>query len=862
MQFDRFTIKAREALVAAQELAERNGEPEVRPEHLLLALLAQEGGVVRPVLERIGVDVAALRGDVESILAGSPRVSGHADIRVSRRLQDLLQGADREREALKDDYVSTEHVVLAMTSAHGNGLAETLGRLGATHDTVLSALQQVRGNQRVTDADPEGKYQALERYTQDFTDLARRGKLDPVIGRDEEIRRLMRVLARRTKNNPVLIGAPGTGKTAIVEGLAQRVAAGDAPETLKECRVLRLDLGALVAGTKFRGEFEERLKTVLNEIEAAEGQIILFIDELHTLVGAGASEGSLDASNMLKPKLARGQLRCVGATTLDEYREYVEKDKALARRFQPVHVDEPSVDETIEILRGIRERYEVHHGIRITDDAIVAAARLSDRYITERFLPDKAIDLIDEAGSHVRIEIDSLPEEIDRIERPLRQLEVSRQGLRREDSPSARDRLAKVEAEIAALKEELDAKRVVWLQEKELLDQIKAVRAGMEEARGEAERATRRGDWDRAAELQHGRLPEMKGRLEELEARLGVVKEGGRGFLSEQVTADEVADVVSRWTGIPVSRMLQEESARLLKMDELLGTRVIGQDEALRAVSDAVRRARSGLSDPHRPVGSFLFLGPTGVGKTETARALAEFLFDDERAIVRIDMSEYMEKHSVARLIGAPPGYVGYDEGGQLTEAVRRRPYAVVLFDEVEKAHPEVFGVLLQVLDEGRLTDGQGRTVDFRNAVLILTSNLASEHISDPSLTEEAIRERVDDVLRRTFRPEFLNRLDDTVIFHRLGKEHIRRIVDVQARRFAARLAQRDLAVRLDDAARDFLAREGYQPEYGARPLKRAMRRHLEDPLARAILAGEFAEGDVIEVTAGEDGLRFEHATA
>jgi ATP-dependent Clp protease ATP-binding subunit ClpB len=856
MRLDRLTTKTREALVAAQENAANRGNPEVYPEHLMLDLLAQADGLAPAILEKADADLQGLIRAEGAVLDRMPKVAGGAEPGISRRLRDLLTAAWKETEALKDEYTSAEHVLLA---AYGDSqLKQALEAQGVDRKKLLQALQEVRGNQRVTDPDPEGKFQALEKYTRDLTEAARQGKTDPVIGRDEEIRRVMQVLSRRTKNNPVLIGEPGVGKTAIAEGIAHRIAQGDVPEGLKNKRLLALDLAAMVAGSKYRGEFEERLKAVLNEIEAAKGEVILFIDELHTLVGTGAAEGSMDASNMLKPALARGELRCVGATTLDEYRKHIEKDAALARRFQPVLAGEPSVPDTIGILRGLKERYEIHHGIRIQDSAIVAAATLSHRYITDRFLPDKAIDLVDEAASRLKMEIDSLPAPIDTVERKVMQLEIERQALKKEKDDASKKRLHELEKELSELQEQRDTMRAQWLREKEMITEIREKKELVESLRLDLERAERTADFETAARLQYGEIPAAEAAVTQAQQKLAEVQTHA-SFLKEEVTDEDIAEVVSKWTGIPVSKMLEGEKDKLLQMEDRLRDRVIGQDEAVVAVSNAVRRSRAGLSEPDRPIGSFLFLGPTGVGKTELARALAEFLFDNDKAMIRLDMSEYMEKHSVARLIGAPPGYVGYEEGGQLTEPVRRRPYSVVLFDEVEKAHPDVWNVLLQVLDDGRLTDGQGRTVDFKNVVIILTSNVGSHHIMALD-DEEAMRSAVMEDLRNAFRPEFLNRLDETIIFHRLDRAQLRSIVDVQLRSFEKRLAERDLSLQITDEAKDFLANVGYDPAYGARPLKRAIQRYLENGLAEDILAGRFAGGDVVRVRADAGKLVFDKA--
>jgi ATP-dependent Clp protease ATP-binding subunit ClpB len=854
MRIDKFTDKTQQAVMEAQSVAMRRSHQQIDVEHLLMALLEQEQGIAPAVLQKAGADIARLRAETDSLLAKLPQVSGPGgapdQVYMTGRLNQAMVRAEDEAKKLKDDYTSVEHVLLAMTQ-DGGGVGELFRSVGVTREKLLAALKEVRGAQRVTGQNPEDTYQALERYGRDVTQLAAGGKLDPVIGRDEEIRRVVQILARRTKNNPVLIGEPGVGKTAIVEGLAQRIVRGDVPEGLKEKRLVQLDMGALVAGAKFRGEFEERLKAVLKEVQSAEGAIILFIDEIHTVVGAGKAEGAMDAANLLKPMLARGELHCIGATTLDEYRKHVEKDAALERRFQPVFVDQPSVEDTISILRGLRERYEVHHGVRIKDAALVSAAVMSNRYISDRFLPDKAIDLMDEAGARLRTEIDSMPTELDELSRRVMQLEIEREALKKERDDASKHRLEKLEKELADLKGECDALTAQWQVEKEAVARLRQFKEQIDHTKVAIEQAERSYDLSKAAELKYGTLVELEKQLRAEEVKLH--QQNGRRLLQEEVDEEAIAEVVSRWTGVPVSKLMEGEKEKLLKLDEHLHQRVIGQDEAVVAVADAVVRARTGLKDPQRPIGSFLFLGPTGVGKTELARALAQFLFDDENAMVRLDMSEYMEKHTVARLIGAPPGYVGYDEGGQLTEAVRRRPYSVVLFDEVEKAHPDVFNVLLQIMDDGRLTDGHGRTVDFHNTVVLMTSNVGSHlmlgRTYDPGTTEyERMKEDVLALLRQTLKPEFLNRIDEMVVFHSLTEEHLAQIVDIQLARFNQRLIDRRMSLELTPAARRHLSRTGYDPSYGARPLKRVIQRLIETPLSRKLLAGDLRDGQHVRV--------------
>lgn len=860
MRLDKLTLKAQEALQEAKSIADKYNHQQIDAEHLLLALVEQSEGIVVPVLQKIGVDVDQLKSRLTEHLSSLPQVYGGGggieQIYITPRLNKTLENAWQEAQAMKDEYMSTEHILLAIAEEAEPSSPQILKGMGATKDRIYEALTGIRGGQRVVDQTPEEKYQALERYTRDLTDLARKGKLDPVIGRNEEIRRVIQVLSRRTKNNPVLIGEAGVGKTAIVEGLAQRIINGDVPETLKDKRVAALDMGALIAGTKFRGEFEDRLKAVLKEIDEAAGQIVLFIDELHTVVGAGAAEGAIDASNMLKPALARGELRCVGATTTDEYRKYIEKDAALERRFQPILVREPSEEDTISILRGLKERYELHHGVRIHDSALIAAAELTNRYITDRFLPDKAIDVIDEAASKLRTEIDSMPTEIDEVDRKIRQLEIEEQALKREKDKASKERLEKLREELAALKKKDDQLKARWQNEKEIIQRIREIKAKIEEVKLEEEQAERSGDLERVAKIRYGTLIELQKELDAQNEKLQAMQRDQK-MLKEEVEEEDVAEVVAKWSGVPVSRMLEGETEKLIHMEERLKQRVVGQDEAISLISNAIRRARAGLSDPNRPIGSFIFMGPTGVGKTELAKALAEFLFDDERAMVRMDMSEFMERHSIARLIGAPPGYVGYEEGGFLTEAVRRRPYTVVLFDEIEKAHNDVFNLLLQILDDGRLTDGHGRTVNFKNTVNIMTSNVAS-HIMQEFSGEE-LREKVMEALKMRFRPEFLNRIDEIIIFNPLGMDEIKKIVEIQMRYLQERLAGKKISISVSESVKELIASKGFDPVFGARPIKRTIQRMIEDPLSMQILNGEFGEGDTIKMDVSEGAIVFSH---
>ena len=849
MRLDKLTIKSQEALQKAQGIASEHGHTELMPEHVLVALLGQSEGIVRPILQKLGVEPAAANKAAREALNKIPRVTGAQQVYISDRLRKVIETAEREADHLKDEYVSTEHLLIGLAEEKGGVMQQVLREQGLSKDAIYEALKGLRGTQRVTDPNPEDKYQALARFSRDLTDLARRGKLDPVIGRDAEIRRVMQVLSRRTKNNPVLIGEPGVGKTAIAEGLAQRIVAGDVPEGLKNKRVMALDIGGLVAGTKYRGEFEDRLKAVLKEISDAQGQIILFIDEMHTIVGAGAAEGAVDAANMLKPLLARGELRCIGATTINEYRKHIEKDAALERRFQPILIGEPSVEDTIAILRGLKEKYEVHHGVRISDSALVAAATLSHRYISDRFLPDKAIDLVDEAASRMRIEIDSMPMELDVIQRRIMQLEIERTALKKEKDAASKERLGRIEKELAELNEKSNSLKTHWLNEKNCIQKIRQLKEKLEQLRVESERLTRMGELERLAEIRYKTIPDLEKELAAENQRLMELQKDTK-MLKEEVQEEDIAAVVSAWTGIPVSRMLQTEAQKLLRMEENLHRRVIGQDEAIKAVSNAVRRGRSGLQDPNRPIGSFIFLGPTGVGKTELARAQAEFMFDTEQAMIRIDMSEYMEKHTVSRLIGAPPGYVGYEEGGQLTEAVRRRPYAVILFDEIEKAHPDVFNVLLQLLDDGRLTDGQGRTVDFKNAIVIMTSNIGSDVFAQMAgQNRDAVQSQVIEALRRCFRPEFLNRVDDIIVFNHLTTRNLVKIVEIQIHRLETLLAQQRITIEMTNEAKEKLAEKGFDATYGARPLKRLIQHEIQDVFAMMLLEGKFHEGDHVRIS-------------
>jgi len=859
MQIDKFTIKAQEAISRAQNIASEYGNQNIDDTHLVAALLEQEDGIVTPVLQKLGVNIGEFKDKIKDLIKKNPKVTGQsAQVYISQQLSDVLNSSIKEAERLKDEYVSTEHILISLAKSTGK-VGQLLKELGVTKDRIYEVLVEIRGNQRVTDQNPEGKYQALERFGKDITQLAKKGKLDPVIGRDDEIRRVIQVLSRRTKNNPVLIGDPGVGKTAIVDGLSQRIASGDVPEGLKDKKVIALDIGAVVAGAKYRGEFEDRLKAVLKEVSKSEGKIILFLDELHTVVGAGAAEGAVDASNMLKPMLARGELHAIGATTLDEYRKYIEKDAALERRFQPVLIDAPSVEDTISILRGLKEKYEVHHGVRIKDTALVSAAVLSDRYISDRFLPDKAIDLIDEAASKLRIEIDSMPTEIDEVERKIKQLEIEVQALKKEKDKASRNRLEKINEQLSNLKEKSNGMKVHWKEEKEIIDEIRKIKEEIEKTKVESDRAERDADLQKAAELKYGKLLELSKNLDEQNTKLEKLQKNKK-MLKEEVDEEDIAETVSGWTGIPVARLIEGEIEKLIHMEERLKQRVVGQDEAITALSNAIRRARAGLQDPNRPIGSFIFLGPTGVGKTELSKALAEFMFDDEKAMVRIDMSEYMEKHTVSRLIGAPPGYVGYEEGGFLTEAIRRKPYSVILLDEIEKAHNDVFNILLQIMDDGRLTDGHGRTVNFKNTVIIMTSNIGSQWITElKDKDEEEMRRRISEAIKNNFKPEFINRIDETIIFHKLGMDEIKKIVEIQIENIKEILSKKKLTLKITEKAEELLAKEGFDPAYGARPLKRVIQNKVQNVLAMKLLSGEMKEGDsvTIDIT-GPEGRKLD----